>query len=148
MNARESVLSVLLLLIFPFGLASGSICPNPPTVARAMKDAKIVFAGRVITRLRYGVRFRIEKSWKGISSRYIYVYTGNIRNDAVPWFEKGQQWLVYASRVPLYRTENSETPYNTRLMVRPCNRTVLLRDAGEDLRQLGQGKQPLRARRQ
>jgi|SRR6266542_3388242 len=123
--------------------APASGCLSQPTVAQALKDSKMVFAGKVVARLKYGVRFKVERSWKGISSWYIYVYTGNIRNDADPWFQKDQRWLVYASDVRLYENGNLTGPYVTKLMARACNRTVLLSNAAEDLRQLGKGSRPL-----
>src|SRR5205085_61443 len=89
---------VLLLTIHP---ASGSGCASRPTVQDALKSSKIVFSGKVIARLKYGVRFRVGKTWKGPLNHYVYIYTGNLRNDLDPWFEVGQRWLVYASEVPL-----------------------------------------------
>lgn len=126
-----------LLLSSTIALASG--CPTRPTVAEALKNSKVIFVGRVVARLKYGVRFQVETTWKGRARQYIYIYTGNLRNDSDPWFEKGEQWLVYASDVPLYRTERSSVPYTTRLMSTPCGRTTPLSPAGEDLKELGKG---------
>jgi len=60
-----------------------------PSVAQAVKESKVVFSGKVVARLRNGVRFKVYKSWKGVSGTYVYIYTGNLKNDCEPWFEKG-----------------------------------------------------------
>jgi hypothetical protein len=139
MNQRRLLLAGIITLLLS-NVASPSGCLSRPTVVDAVKNSKVIFAGRVIARLKYGVRFRVEKSWKGISSRTIYIYTGNARNDLEPWFEKGQRWLVYAADERLYQKMNMTGPYVTKLTSPACNRTVLLRDAAEDLRQLGEPK--------
>src|SRR5260370_31042065 len=113
--------SITITFLFTSVFASG--CLTKPTVAQALQNSQAVFAGRVVARLKYGVRFRVERSWKGVSTRYVYIYTGNLRNDLDPWFEKGQRWLVYASDERLYRNMNKTGPYLTRLMSRACNRT-------------------------
>jgi hypothetical protein len=145
MNLQKLLIGVLLL---SSKMALGSGCLSRPTVAEAFENSKIVFSGTVVARLKYGVRFRVGKSWKGASHRFIYVYTGNQRNDTDPWFEKDEEWLVYASDVRLYRKEKSPKPYMVRLMASPCSRTVLIRNAGEDLKQLGNETKTPRTRRQ
>jgi hypothetical protein len=139
MNHRRLLLAGMITLVLS-NVASPSGCPTRPTVVEAVKNSKVIFAGKVVARLKYGVRFRIEKSWKGVSSRYLYIYTGNLRNDLDPWFEKGERWLVYAAEQRLYENEKATGPYVTKLMAPACNRTALLRDALEDLRQLGKPK--------
>jgi hypothetical protein len=147
---NRSILRTWALILIGFNLSSlghviGSTCPGKPTVAQALNDSKVVFAGKVISKFKYGVKFKVDRAWKGVLGRYVYIYTSNLRNDVEPWFEKGEHWLVYASDVPLYRIENSAIPYTTRLMTPPCSRTVLLSNAKEDLNQLGEGKPISRA---
>jgi len=117
--------------------ASASGCLSIPTVEEALKNSKAVFAGRVVGRFKYGVRVKIEKAWKGITTRHIYIYTGNLRNDVDPWFEKGERWLMYAADVRLYKDSYGTVPYSTKVMARGCTRTKLLEYAAEDLKQLG-----------
>lgn len=128
--------ALALILIIPSAFPSG--CTSRPTVQEALKSSKNVFSGKVIARLKYGVRFRVEETWKGSPKRYIYLYTGNLRNDLDPWFEKGERWLVYASEVPLYSSENAKSPYATRLMATRCSRTAPLMSAQDEVKQLRQ----------
>jgi hypothetical protein len=60
-----------------------------------------------------------------------------------PWFEKGQRWLVYAADERLYQNMNMTGPYVTKLMSRACSRTTMLKDAAEDLKELGESKPPI-----
>lgn len=129
------VVTVILLMS---SLASASGCLSRPTIDEGIKNSKVIFAGKVVARLKYGVRFKVEKSWKGLSKRYIYVYTGNARNDLDPWFEKGERWLVYAIDQRIYQNMNATGPYVIRLRSPACNRTVPLESAMADLRQLGE----------
>ena len=137
--------SAFLLLSCP--VARACVCARTPTVAESFKEAKVIFVGRVIARGQFGAWLKVEKSWKGVSSETIYLYTGNLENDCDPRFgTKGEVWLVYASIVPLYRSENATTPYTYKLMARGCDRTSLLVNANEDLKALGEGKAPLEKR--
>ena len=87
--------AVVLLLAFP--VANACVCADTPSVAESFSKAAAVFEGTVIRRAKYGAWLRVDKSWKGASSRTIYLYTGNLRNDCDPWFGKrGERWLVYA----------------------------------------------------
>ncbi len=148
MKPKGSLLSVVPILLLCLGSASASTCITKPTVAQALKDSKVVFAGKVVARFKYGVKFRVDRAWKGVSGRYVYIYTSNLRNDLEPWFGKGEQWLVYASDLPLYRTENAKIPYTTRLMTPACSRTILLRDSTEDLKQLEKSRSGFAHRQQ
>jgi hypothetical protein len=142
MNHRRFLLAGMITLLLS-SVASPSGCLSRPTVVDAVKNSKVIFAGKVVGRLKYGVRFRVERSWKGVSSRYIYLYTGNLRNDLDPWFEKGERWLVYAADERLYQNMNMTGPYVTKLTSPACNRTTLLNDAGDDLKELGEPKLPI-----
>ena len=141
MKPKGSFLLTIFILLLCLGLASASTCITKPTVAEALKESKVVFAGKVVARFKYGVKFRVNRAWKGHSGRYVYVYTGNLKNDSDPWFEKGERWLVYARDERLYEDMGARGRYVTRLMARGCSRTVLLRGAGDDLRQLGESEE-------
>lgn len=142
MILRSTISFLIAVLVFSHGFsATVSICQSTPTVAQALKNADVVFAGRVVAQLKYGVRFKVKRSWKGDGRRFIYVYTGNMRSDAIPKFIQGEEWLVYASKVHLYRTGSSNIS-GTRLMAHSCNRTVLLENAEEDLQKLDKTAAP------
>jgi hypothetical protein len=134
-------LSITFILL-SYGHASACYCIRVPDVAESLGKAKVVFVGKVVARARYGVWFKVERAWKGISSDTIYLYTGNLRNDCDPWFEKGERWLVYAEDVTLYRDEEGTIPAGVKLMAQGCKRTALLANAAEDLKELGEGKKP------
>jgi hypothetical protein len=127
--------AVVLLLAFP--VANACVCDDTPPVAESFSKAAVVFEGTVIRRAKYGAWLRVDKSWKGASSRTIYLYAGNLRNDCDPWFGKrGERCLVYAQLTALFRYENSKTPYTRKLMAHGCDRTTVLAGATEDLRAL------------
>jgi hypothetical protein len=117
-----------------------------PSVAEALGGSKVVFAGKVIARLEYGVRFKVERAWKGVSSDEVYIYTGNLRNSCDSWFEKEESWLVYAWNTQLYADEEASVPSAVKLMAHGCHRTTLLENAAEDLKELGKGKLRVRKR--
>ena len=132
-----SLIRIGFVLLISFPVAQACVCLDTPTVAQSFSKATVVFEGTVIARGKYGAFLRVDKSWKGVSSRTIYLYTGNLRNDCDPWFGKrGEKWLVYAQLTPLYRYENSKVPYNRKLMASGCDRTTLLAGAGDDLQAL------------
>jgi hypothetical protein len=142
MSQRRLLLAGIITLLLS-NVASPSGCLSRPTVVDAVKNSKVIFAGKVVAKLKYGVRFRVEKSWKGASSRYVFIYTGNLRNDLEPWFEKGERWLVYAADERLYQNMNMTGRYVTRLTSPVCNRTTLLKYAAEDVKELGEPKLPI-----
>ncbi len=132
-----TVIRTAVVLLVSFPVAHACVCLKTPTVSKSFAKAAVVFEGTVIARGKYGAWLRVDKSWKGPSSRTIYLYTGNVRNDCDPWFGKrGGRWLVYAQLTPLYRYENSKTPYTRKLMAHGCDRTVVFAGAAEDLRAL------------
>jgi hypothetical protein len=129
-----SLIRIAIVLLVSFPIAQACVCPSTPTVAESFSKASVVFSGTVIARGKYGAWLRIDKPWKGVSSRTIYVFTGNLRNDCDPWFgATGERWLVYARLEPLFRYENSKRPYTHKLMARGCDRTTLMANAAEDL---------------
>ena len=132
-----SVIRIVVVLLLSFPVAHACVCLETPTVSESFAKAAVVFEGTVIARGRYGAWLRVDKSWKGASSPAIYLYTGNLRNDCDSWFGKrGERWLVFAQLTPLYRYENSKTPYTRKLMAHGCDRTVVFAGAAEDLRAL------------
>jgi hypothetical protein len=91
------------------------------------KDA--VFSGEVISRdfKTAKVEFKVEKVWKGLGAKRIALkYIGS---DCTYPFVVGKKYLVYA-----FGKEILET--NT------CTRTKELDKAADDLKELGEGKEP------
>ena len=132
-----SMIRIAVVLLLGFPVAHACICLQAPTVSESFAKAAVVFEGTVVARGRYGAWLRVDKSWKGVSSRKIYLYTGNLRNDCDPSFGKrGERWLVYVQLTPLYRYQNSKTPYTRKLMAQGCDRTVVFAGAAKDLRAL------------
>ena len=143
MKNAKLFLSSITFLLAGFSAASACVCVGSPSVARAVKEAKVVFSGRVIVRGKYGSWFKVERAWKGVTSGTIYIYTGDVEDDCTSLFETtGERWLIYAYLDPLYRSENAQKPYTYKLMTRACDRTTLLANAQEDLKELGLGELP------
>jgi hypothetical protein len=143
MRKQNLLLSSITLLLVSFGSASACECFSLPSVTQSFGEATAVFSGRVVSKGEYGVWFKVERAWKGVSSDRVYVYTGNARNLCAPWFkQRGQRWLVYAYLAPLYRGMTVKKSYTYKLMARMCDRTALLEDAADDLKQLGEGTAP------
>jgi hypothetical protein len=129
------------------GLVHACVCGGKPSVAEAVRDSEFVFTGKVVSKRKYGVRFKVETSWKGNSQKFIYIYTGNIRNDCDVLFRLGERWLIYAEKVPLYRSESVTSPNGVRLVARVCSRSARIRDAQEDLLELRTHENSNRVRR-
>jgi len=110
-----------------------------PDVTRGFEQAKAVFVGEVEEIIpprttskdapfldrACVVRFKIERSWKGLPFGYLKVWA--LQGEytfALPPFKKGERYLVYADPVLGAEVANDE------LKVDECNRTALLpRDA-------------------
>ncbi len=132
-----SLIRIGIVLLISVPVVQACVCLETPTTAESFSKHSVVFAGTVIARGKYGAWLRVDRPFKGVSSRTIYLYTGNVQNDCDPWFgKKGERWLVYARLEPLFRTENSKSPYAHKLMARGCDRTTLLVNAAEDLKTL------------
>ena len=143
-SKAKPIFFAVAFLVLSSKIAVACSCVGVPSVAEAFGESKVVFSGTVIARLRYGVRFKVEKAWKGLSSDEIYIYTGNLRNSCDPWFEKGERWLVYAWDTQLYADEQSTAPISVELMAHGCHRNTLSENTAEDFKELGTGKPPVR----
>jgi hypothetical protein len=141
-NSDVMFLSLLRLSVILLGsapLAHASSCLSTPTFNESYSKANVIFAGTVVAHGKYGVWFRVDEQWKGRSSRTIYLFTGNLRNDLDEYFDDlGVHWLIYAYLDPLYWTGNSKRPYAHKLMSRACDRTKPLAYAAEDVKALDQ----------
>ena len=103
-----------------------------PSFASAYRDAKAIFAGKVLSVRTEGdekiFKFRVEKYWKGKKSKTLEVrYYETTRYQA--WLEVGKHYLVYA------RGNDDGTLSDGR-----CSLTKNYSDAKGDLKLLGKGK--------
>lgn len=139
-DCRTPLIIVILLLVTKVGFACDCDLPRSgkpfkQVVAEARKKSKAVFSGTVVVidkkpgDLYAAVRFKIEESWKGMSSKEATVFTGQGGGDCGYKFEVGQRYLVYAYRY-------NDTDLGTNI----CQRTASLIQAAEDLKVLGKGK--------
>lgn len=139
----KKILSITTLLILavsmaghiPMAKACSCIPPEPPLEAMAKSDA--VFAGQVTdikppknmtsTLDENKITFSASRSWKGVDSNPVYIYSSGSSASCGYEFEEGQEYLVYA-----YDNEG-------RLGTWLCTRTALLADASDDIVALGMG---------
>lgn len=114
-----------------------------PEVPQAFRQARAVFLGEVveITQPRtdtatapfadrlFRIRFKVERSWKGATSREIVLLSDQGRAGCFSWgsFIKGRKYLVYAER-----RGPSGAPIKDLAVLFSCNRSELLQNAVED----------------
>jgi hypothetical protein len=115
-------------------------------VPDAFREARAVFVGEVIEIIEprsdnpkaplenqlYSIKFKVEKSWKGVHTSNIFVLSDQGRAGCFSWgpFLKGKKYLVYAER----RTPGA--PTRNLAVLFSCNRTDLLVNASEDFQKL------------
>jgi hypothetical protein len=132
--------AAFILLDPSVGLACTCGLPYPnrtlkQQVIEARKKSEAVFSGKVIEVIENPqvfyviVKFKVQRSWKQISTDEVTVFTGRGNGDCGYRFEVGESYLVYA-----YKYNESELGTNI------CQRTMKLADAAEDLKVLGKGK--------
>jgi hypothetical protein len=152
------LLHALLLMMFINNQAiySSMRCPLPKSVSDEYRDANAVFSGKVIAeeyrpvnqQVRIypagsevlTVKVAVDRWWKGGETEEVVLYTSVVRSpdglvrfmseDFV--FRVGEKYLVYA-----YESKD-------KLGTNVCTRTAKLENAGEDLRELGEGKTPVK----
>lgn len=153
MGYRLISLAVISFTLFTGGSAELE-CPRQPKVRDALAAAAAVFSGEVMGEEYRDVRtdssgrpaeakaqvvkLKAEKWWKGSGAREIFLYTsarkypdGSTSLSADDFtFRKGESYLVYASGP------------EAELRTSGCTRTIKLDEAGDDLRELGEGRDP------
>jgi hypothetical protein len=85
------------------------------------------------------VKFQVERWWKGEASPVVYLITndiklanGNLRGSSCDYkFDENESYLVFTSGK------------QNELRTSSCRRTRILTEAEEDLRSLGDGKEPI-----
>ncbi len=131
------------LFVLSANAASACSC-MPTTPQQSLKNSGTVFAGRVIDvvdegemnpevsrpLLGFKVTFEVSNVWKGQPNRQFVVRTSDSSASCGYSFEKGKEYLVYAS--------NQGSQLETGL----CSGTKALAEASRDLAVLGRGKTP------
>jgi hypothetical protein len=74
--------------------------------------------------------FEVERTWKGVEKNTISVSTSSQSSACGYGFKKGEAYLVYASK-----------DGEGRLITSICSRTRRMKEAGEDLKEIGEGKE-------
>lgn len=134
-----------LLIVWQGNLANACSC-LPTTPQQSLSNSQAVFAGRVIDVIQPNpvetqnsrrrqtssseeikVIFEVSKVWKGRRKPQLIVMTSNSSASCGYSFQKGQEYLVYASSQA------------SRLTTGLCSGTKLLSEASTDLAVLGQG---------
>lgn len=145
---KQLIVACFIGCLFALSPRSGHACSCiKPEVTQAFREASAVFVGEVIEIVEphtnnpnapmpdrlYRIRFRIDSSWKGTTSKEIVVLSDQGRAGCFSWgpFLKDHKYLVYAER---------RTPSGTRIrnlaVLFSCNRTSLLAKASQDLKEL------------
>lgn len=114
-------------------------CAPPQSASQELSRATAVFSGKVLEVKRHKrsadlfasvqVLFEVEKVWKGIDSKKVGIFTSSQSSACGYGFEEGRTYLVYAHGIA-----------ERRLATSICSRTSKLKDAREDLKELGTGK--------
>ncbi len=115
-------------------------CAPAGSAARELDRSTAVFAGKVVEVRRHRraqdifgeveVVFRVEKAWKGVEARTVSVFTSSHSAACGYGFKRGRTYLVYAHA-------NADGRLSTGI----CSRTRRLKDAGEDVKELGEGRE-------
>ncbi len=126
-------------------------CAGSPTPLEESRSSDAVFVGEAVENgledpdprddAKFGgIRFRVSKSWKGVSGDSVVIYGQSesyygppeegevmVENTCAVPFTRGETYLVYASRM-------GDSDF---LQANACGRTGALASAGEDLEALG-----------
>ena len=132
------IVIAFLLALHDSGLACSCMPPGKPS--EEMKESAAVFSGRVVE-IRRNQRtddffarveavIEVERVWKGVEKATVSVFTSSDSAACGYGFKEGETYLVYASG-----------DKEGRLLTTICTRTRRMKDAGEDLKELGPGKE-------
>jgi len=117
--------------------AAACSCAPPPPPKQALEAATAVFSGKVVE-IKPGkqpfaprqVSFEVDRSFKGIDGRRVVVATAADSAMCGYAFQQGKNYLVYCC--------GDKKSLSTNI----CTRTKGMEAAGEDLKDLGEGKKP------
>ena len=144
----KKIALVLTLSLFPAFFAQdvyACSCATTPPPRKALREAKAVFVGEVISKEVFEVtgnfgaqevvrvKFAVSRVWKGVAGAEAVVLTSGYEPACGYHFEKGKKYLVYA-----YPDRWGLAGLETGI----CNRTRGLAEAARDLRAIGKGGKP------
>lgn len=133
---------LFLMVSFP-STSSACSCAEQQSVEEEFKQSKAVFSGEVLEvkenrstngSMSNSVLFEVSKTWKGVDETQIIITTGVGGGDCGIEFNKGEEYLVYATESTMYG-ENT-------LVSTICDRTGELQSLQDDLTFLSEGKVP------
>jgi hypothetical protein len=148
MMKKYFVLSVFIAWLFTLSSLRSYACSClKPEISQAFSEARAVFIGEVseiieprtnnpkapLTARLYSIKFKVERSWKGVASQEIIILSDQGRAGCFSWgpFVIGEKYLVYAEK----RTP-AGVPIKSLAVLFSCNRTILSSNASEDIEQL------------
>ncbi len=139
------LIALSVILILSYGRNSYACsCMTAPPPRQALKEAKAVFVGEVISKEvldvtdQYGTQpvvrviFSVSRKWKGVEGTEAIMHTSGWNPACGFRFEEGKKYLVYA-----YPDRWKLNVLETGI----CNRTVEIENAKKDLRALGRGSE-------
>ena len=135
---------ISVMTIFNSSSVYACSCVEPQPVETELSRSDAVFSGRVLevkeqTSIRgmmtKAALFEVDHIWKGGSESEIIIHTGSGGGDCGFEFEVGKEYLVYANHSTMYGDKEL-------LVTIICDRTKLVDEAQEDLKILGEGKEP------
>ena len=146
----RGVVAVGLSILHVVAAAEACSCGTPPTPERALREADLVFRGRVtnITPvLQSGsttesssdpmvVEFEVNRVWKGAGKARVSLWTARSEESCGYPFEVGREYFVYSTQGLRKPADNVPT-----LTTGLCTRTALIEGAEEDVTALGEGKE-------
>jgi hypothetical protein len=139
MRSFKFFLVACILLLVGVKSSLACTCAPPQSASQELQRATAVFSGKVVEIKKHkqssdlfaGVEvvFAVEKVWKGVDEARVSVFTSSQSSACGYGFKEGRTYLVYAHG-------NADR----RLATSICSRTRRLKDAREDLEELGAGK--------
>ena len=136
---KNLIISLALLLALD---TTGFTCTCMPfkNASKELEQSAAVFSGKVLAvkgneqqggfYTSVEVVLEVDRSWKGIEEKTVSVFTSSQSSACGYGFKKGEEYLVYASKT----TEG-------RLTTSICTRTRRIKEADDDLKELGEGKE-------
>jgi hypothetical protein len=102
-------------------------CARPGNPREELRRRDAVFSGEVTSINREKIEFKVEKFWKGPRAKKVSIRYE--QSDCTYVFVTGKKYLVYAFGKEILETDI-------------CTRTKELDKASDDLKELGEGKEP------
>lgn len=124
---------IALLLLQPAVPTYACDCDVPDNATEALERADAVFTGKVIKlkkeKVEIAAIIAVSESWKGTKDSQVIVYTDRSSSCHFNFIE-GEEYLLYPSK------------HDGKFKVISCGRSTVIKNAGEDLLELGAGSEP------